>query len=85
MCFISDRVTIMKTYFIRFLLFCLLCVLSQGVLALPAVSQKTKLDEVAKKLAEQITVAKIRSVVVADFTTSDGAASPQGRLLAAQL
>jgi TonB family protein len=75
----------MKSISIRLFLGCLLCVLSQGGLASPVVSQESKLDEVAKNLAEQILAAKIRSVVVADFTAADGAASPQGRLLAAQL
>jgi TonB family protein len=83
--FVSDKVTIMKPYCSRFLLSCLLCILSQATSALPVFPQETKLDEVARKLAEQIKAAKIKSVVVADFTTSDGAASPQGKLLATQL
>src|SRR5437879_51169 len=44
-----DRVASMRTCWGRFSLFCLLFVLSQGVLALPAVSQDSKPDEDTKK------------------------------------
>lgn len=52
----------------------------------PATSaQQPDLDDLAKRLCQQIARARINSVVVADFTTKDGAASREGHFLAGEL
>lgn len=64
---------------------CFLCSSLLGVLVPLAQAQEPKLDDLAKQLGKEISKAKFKSVVVIDFTSLEGNASPAGKLFADRL
>lgn len=72
-------------YIIKFRIACLLCILFWGILIPLANAQEPRVDDLAKHLGKEIAKAKFKSVVVADFTTIDGEASAEGKILAGRL
>lgn len=73
----------MRKYIFRICISCALGILCCVVSAPRVVAQEPKIDDLAKKLAKQISKAKIKSVVLENFTAPDGFPSPQGKLLTA--